>query len=67
MKASFKAAQPDEIEMTLTLTMPLKEWREFAATIKQDYPGWKIKGIIQDLIDAANRHFHAIPESEASE
>lgn len=67
MKASFKAEQPDNIEMTLTLTMTLREWRDLSAAIKQDYPGWKIKGIIHDLIDAATRHFHQTEESEASE
>lgn len=63
MKAQFKAESPNEIEMTLTITMPVGEWRALAKVIDSAYPGWQFLGVIRDLILQAEAHF--FPHEEA--
>lgn len=64
MKAHFQPADPDAIEMTLTITMPLKAWRELSFQIANKYPGWQFVGIIRELILYADKHFEQAGESE---
>lgn len=64
MKAHFQPANPDEIEMTLTVTMPLKAWRKLALQIANEYPGWQFVGIIRELILFADKHYETPGESE---
>lgn len=66
MKALFQPANPDEIEMTLTITMPLGAWRRLALQIASEYPGWQFVGIIRELILFADKHFEQPGESERS-
>lgn len=64
MKAHFRPANADEIEMTLTITMPLKQWRELSFQIANEYPGWQFVGIIRELILCADKHYETPGESE---
>ena len=59
MEANFKATDADEMSFTLTVTMKLKEWKALKEQVRQDYPGWKLRGAIVNMVDAAQKHFTA--------
>lgn len=56
MKATFKVEDPKDIELTMTITMSLKEWNQLADTIKDEYPGWKFALFISQMVRHATMH-----------
>jgi hypothetical protein len=64
MKAKIKAQKPDEIEMELTLTMRLKDWKELRSQVQQAWPSWEVGSAISDLINQAEKHFYPKPTDE---
>lgn len=64
MKTYMKAADPDRIEMTLTVTMPLKQWRKLQEQLVSEYPSWDLSGQIADMVTQATRSFS--PEEKLS-
>lgn len=56
-RGTFKATQPDAIEMTLTLTMPLGQWRELRDAQDKKYPGWRFAGLISRMIINAEANY----------
>jgi hypothetical protein len=67
MKSTFKIERPDDIEVTLTTTMTLREWKQ----VKQDLAGNTyaqrcFADSIRDVIARAEQQFAAThPESIA--
>ena len=61
MITKFQATKQDEIEYTLTMTMPLKEWKELRALIDEpgqnQYPAWHLVKVIREMIIKANAHW----------
>ena len=61
MITKFEATKQDEIEYTLTMTMPLKEWKALRAMIdlpgKNQYPVWHLVKIIREMVISANAHW----------
>lgn len=48
---------PDTVEVTMTLTMPLKEWRQIADKMDQAWPSWCLASVIrQGLRDIEKVH-----------
>ena len=57
MKARFQSTNPDEIEFSLTVTMPLKEWKEVRRHLQGAWPSWELGQAIADMIITANSTF----------
>jgi hypothetical protein len=55
---TFHANKPDEIELTLTLTMTLDQWKRLKEQIPHEWPSSDIKSKIYDLVRQAERHFY---------
>ena len=64
MKSTFRLDNVDEMQATMTLTMPVREWRKLNAQLAKDWPSWDFSRQITDLIRAAEVHFHT--DTEAS-
>lgn len=48
MKIQGKINDTDEVEVTLAITMTLKEWKALDEAIPAKYPFWKISSAITD-------------------
>jgi hypothetical protein len=58
VRAEFALASLDEVNATLTITLPIKRWREIAKSLStEDYAQWPLREVIVDLITQAQQHF----------
>lgn len=57
IKAVLAAADPESIEMTLTITMPLKDWKALRKQLQDGYPAWKLGSMITSATLKAQEHF----------
>lgn len=55
MRARLKCDNPDDIEFTLSITMPAKEWEQLRDQMTTDYPSWKLTSAINSLLADARR------------
>lgn len=62
MRAKFQTESPDEISMTLTMTMPLGQWKKLRSQLAQDWPSWDVGRQISDMVRQAEEKFY--PTSE---
>lgn len=65
MNAEFKINNPDKVEFSLKLTMPLSDWKKFKEQLNtshypQSYPTWTVLIQINDMISQANTKFFPI-------
>ena len=69
MKASYRLTNPEEVEATLELTMPIRDWLKLREQIAEgsgfsSYPGWKLKEHIDGLVKQAQHHFFGAVEKD---
>lgn len=57
MKGTMRILDVDKIEATLTLTMPLKQWKELNAQLSSAHSSWKLSNLIDALIQKATSMF----------
>ena len=60
MRSSFTVENPDKIEFTLTMTMPLKDWKELQDQLKHEWPSIHLTSQINSMIFQAINTF--VPE-----
>lgn len=51
-------AKPDEIELSLTMTMPLKDWQELKGQLLSERPSYELGQAITEMIIEASSSFH---------
>lgn len=57
MKSEFKIQRPDEVPMTLTMTMTLGEWKKLQEQLSTTYPSWKLSTNIGEMVRLATTTF----------
>lgn len=57
VRAIIRPANPDKIEMTLTITMPLADWKDLRTQMSSAYPSWAFSSAISRLVNHAEEHF----------
>lgn len=62
MKATITALNPDEIELRMCVTMPLKEWKALQAQLSSAWPSWKLSSTIGHLVWKAQQNFETDSE-----
>jgi len=75
MKAEFKIERPQDVECSLTITMPLQSWARLRAALSainesQSYPFYRLNEEIRQMIARAEKHFEFEadgPDPEGSE
>jgi hypothetical protein len=55
MRAKSQIQNPDEVEVTLTLTTTLREWKRLDKQLPVDWPSMHLKQAISGLIINAER------------
>jgi hypothetical protein len=63
VKASFKIENPEDVDCTLTLTMKVRDWEDLCRCVSSEWPGWKVRGIVRDLVAEARKSVYP-PRSE---
>ena len=59
MKTDFKVENPNDIIMTMTITMKLSEWKELSEAVLDKWPGSVFKDKIWIMMKEAIKHFTA--------
>jgi len=59
-RGTFEIAHPDGVEMTLTITMSVGEWKIIKERLKagQTNGEWTLDSTIRSMIDRANKEFN---------
>ncbi|MDF0501575.1 hypothetical protein POK33_12685 [Burkholderia cenocepacia] len=57
MKSEFKIQRPDDVPMTLTMTMTLGEWKKLQEQLATTYPSWKLSTNIGEMVRLATTTF----------
>lgn len=55
MRVAAKLSVPDDVSMTLTVSMSIKHWREFRKGLRTQWPDWEIAGAIDSAISQAEK------------
>ena len=55
MRARMMVERPDDIEMTLKLTMPMSDWDKLRDQLNQSYPGWRLSAAINQMMASARK------------
>jgi hypothetical protein len=55
MRTHMKLTVPDSVEATMTLTMTIKEWREFSKQLTDEWPSTRVADAIGSTIDQAEK------------
>lgn len=58
MNAFMEIKNPDSIEVSLTLTMKLKDWKELREQLPEKWPAWDIGSAITDMVRQAEVRFY---------
>jgi hypothetical protein len=69
IRAKYKIddAQIDAMDMSITLTMTVKDWRELMRLIPTTYPGWDVSRTISDALGDLSRatsRSYVLPRSD---
>lgn len=59
MSARMMVEKPEELEMTLKLTMPMKDWESLRDQLTRAYPSWKLSGAITEMLARARKIYFA--------
>ncbi len=62
MKASFRAEDPEDVVMSLELSMTLRDWRKLRDQLGTDYQSFQLARIIRELISKAQQGFTSTDE-----
>lgn len=58
MYARFQVTEPDKIEVTMVLTMTVKQWKDLRDTLKDEWPAADLSMKISDLVNQVDKHFY---------
>lgn len=59
MRTTFKIETPDDVTMTLKVSMTLRQWRELNAQLDSKHPSWKLSSAISEMVLQATKAFYA--------
>lgn len=55
--ASMAVEKPEDVRVSLTLTMRVSEWEVLRASLVSGYPEWGVKAAISDLVRQVTERF----------
>lgn len=56
-KCTMKVTTPEEVEVTLSITMKLIDWRILREQLATEHPSWQLSAAIVNLIDEVKQTF----------
>lgn len=71
MRGRLQLHIADEAEATLTITMKIGQWRKLREQLKRvelnQWPAWKLRGMIVEIIDKAETSIFGSEPTDATE
>lgn len=67
VRGTFGLRHVDKIDATMTVTMPIGEWKQIRESLKDKWPDWQFASLITDLISQAEKTFYANAEDGGSD
>ena len=56
-EARAELTNPGDTNVTLTITMPLRRWKELHDQLSSAFPSWKLSEYISQVTNKATTHF----------
>lgn len=66
MRAKFQIENPDDVLATITITLPIRDWRALNKQLKSEWPSWKFGEVVGQAIRQAEKVFYAGDEEAAN-
>ena len=62
-EAEMKVNDPGDVEVTLTMTMKVRDWRSLLSQMQasSSFPSWKVKAAIAELVSKVESRFDMSP------
>ena len=57
MRGTIKIDNPMQVECTISITATLEDWSGLKEQLTTDYPSWKLRGLIGELVMKATKQF----------
>jgi uncharacterized membrane protein len=62
MKTTIKIEDPENVELSMTITMPMSSWKKLNdqlshADIRSAHPSWELSRDISKLVEQMRKHF----------
>lgn len=57
MKTDMRVVDPGKVEVALTVTMSLADWKRLRADLPAAYPGWKLAEAIGSAVRSVEQTF----------
>ena len=72
IEANIKIEEPDEVSVSMQITMPLKQWKRLKFQLAKSEgghqsPSWELKVKINQLIDSLEKTISADPTKDDSQ
>ena len=67
MKTSGRLTNPNDAEVTITMTAPLRDWKSLIAQLPSGWPSWRVEADIRSVISKVDKHFDAPLVDEVKE
>lgn len=64
MTSYFQTQNPDKIEMTMTVTMTLEEWKMISGLLPNRWPACDLSSAIQTMVSKATERFYPKSKEE---
>jgi hypothetical protein len=66
IRSTYRLNGVDDVNATLTVTMPVKHWKEFQSSLSEKWPNWEFSSKISEMINEANRVFSTSQQGDGS-
>lgn len=50
LKARVRIEQPEDVRLTLTVTLPLKEWKRLIDQLGNQHPSWALEQVAREAV-----------------
>ena len=64
MNATFRLTNPGKCDATMTLTMPMEEWRALMRQLPHEWPSWKFANAIAEMLGKGEQFFYAMGDDQ---
>lgn len=67
MITQMKIDDPENVNVTMTITMTVSAWKKLQAQLNRDYPGFRLGMAINEMVSAVSHKFYAEPKLDVEE
>jgi hypothetical protein len=61
----MQVVNPDSVNLSLTITMSLGEWKQLRDQLARTYPSWRLAETIGETVTHVEQHFDRVLETKS--